>query len=137
MDHVTVAPQSVAFERPRRRRRTAAPPPARRAVNVLAGLTGLGLGATVALGVSAESWSGLHAAGGWLTAAGRLTGLVGTYAMLLVVLLAGRVPVVERTLGQDRLTRWHRKLAPWSLVLIAAHGALLTDGYAQSAHTGA
>ncbi len=50
--------------------------------------------------------------------------------MLIVVLLAGRIPVVERTLGQDRLTRWHRKLAPWSLVLIAAHGVLITAGYA-------
>jgi predicted ferric reductase len=136
MPNVTVAPNPVAFQPPRRRRRTAAPRPAPRAVNVLAGLTGLGLGVTVALAVGAETWSGLQAPGGWLTAAGRLTGLVGTYAMLIVVLLAGRIPVVERTLGQDRLTRWHRKLAPWSLVLIAAHGALITAGYAQSARTG-
>lgn len=34
--------------------------------------------------------------------------LVGTYLMLIVVLLTGRVPVVERTLGQDRLARWRR-----------------------------
>jgi predicted ferric reductase len=136
MPNVTVALDPVALERPRRRRRTPAPRPAPRAVNVLAGLTGLGLGVTVALAVSAETWSGLQAPGGWLTAAGRLTGLIGTYAMLIVVLLVGRVPVVERTLGQDRLTRWHRKLAPWALVLIAAHGALITAGYAQSARTG-
>lgn len=53
--------------------------------------------------------------------------------MLLVVLLAGRIPVVERALGQDRLVAWHRRLAPYSLVLIAAHGALITAGYAQAA----
>jgi predicted ferric reductase len=105
-------------------------------VDAVAGLAGVGLGATIALGVTAESWSGLHAAGGWLTAAGRMSGLVGAYLMLIVVLLAGRVPVVERTIGQDRLIRWHRLLAPWTLVLIAAHGALITAGYAESAHTG-
>ena len=118
------------------RRRARVRPPARRAVNVIAGLAGVGLGATIALGLSAETWSALNAAGGWLTAAGRMAGLVGAYLMLIVVLLAGRVPVVERTLGQDRLTRWHRLLAPWTLVLIAAHGALITAGYAQTARTG-
>ncbi len=71
-----------------------------------------------------------------MTAGGRMAGLVGAYLMLVTVLLAGRVPVVERTLGQDRLTRWHRRLAPWALVLIAVHGALITIGYAQSARTG-
>jgi predicted ferric reductase len=103
---------------------------------VIAALAGLGLGATIASGLSAETWSAVNAAGGWATAAGRMAGLVGAYLLLMVVLLAGRVPVVERTLGQDRLTCWHRLLAPWALVLIAAHGALITIGYAQSARTG-
>jgi predicted ferric reductase len=104
--------------------------------DVVMGLAGLGLGATVALGVTSESWSSLNATGGWLTAGGRMAGLVGTYLMLIVVLLAGRVPLVERTLGQDVLMRWHRRLAPWTLVLIAVHGTLITVGYAQSARTG-
>ncbi|HWD70432.1 MAG TPA: ferredoxin reductase family protein [Solirubrobacteraceae bacterium] len=108
-----------------------------RSTDVATGLAGLGLGATVALGVSTESWSALNAAGGWLTASGRMAGLIGTYLMLIVVLLAGRVPIVERTLGQDVLMRWHRRLAPWTLVLIAVHGTLITLGYAQSARTGA
>ncbi|HWE58394.1 MAG TPA: ferredoxin reductase family protein [Solirubrobacteraceae bacterium] len=117
--------------------------PARRAwhsrlsVDAVAAIAGLGLGVTIAMGVTAESWSALNAAGGWLTAGGRLAGLVGTYLMLIVVLLAGRVPIVERMLGQDVLMRWHRKLAPWTLVLIAVHGTLITVGYAESARTGA
>lgn len=108
-----------------------------RSVDLVAAAAGLGLGIVIALGVTAESWSALNAAGGWLTFGGRMTGLVGTYAMLLVVVLAGRVPIVERTLGHDVLIRWHRRLAPWTLVLIAAHGILITLGYAQSAHSGA
>lgn len=116
--------------------RTRAPRPLPAAVDALAGLAGVGLGVTVALGITAETWSGLHAPGGWLTAAGRMTGLVGAYLMLIVVLIVGRIPVVERTLGQDRLTRLHRLLAPATLVLIAAHGALIAAGYAQTARTG-
>jgi predicted ferric reductase len=108
-----------------------------RGVDLVGAVAGLGLGITIALGVTAESWSALNAPGGWLTAGGRMAGLIGTYLMLIVVLLAGRVPVVERTLGQDVLMRWHRRLAPWTLVLIAAHGALITFGYAASAKNGA
>jgi predicted ferric reductase len=108
----------------------------RRSVDVVAATAGLGLGITIAMGVTSESWSALGAAGGWLTAGGRMAGLVGTYLMLIVVLLAGRVPIVERTLGQDLLMRWHRKLAPWTLVLIALHGTLITVGYAQGARSG-
>lgn len=108
-----------------------------RSTDVVMALAGLGLGATIALGVSTESFGALNAPGGWLTAGGRMAGLVGTYLMLIVVLLAGRVPLVERTLGQDVLMRWHRRLAPWTLVLIAAHGVLITLGYARSARTGA
>jgi predicted ferric reductase len=109
----------------------------RRGVDVVTALAALGLGATIAMGVTAQSWSALNAPGGWLTFGGRITGLVGTYLMLIVVLLAGRVPVVERTLGHDVLMKWHRRLAPWTLVLIAAHGVLITLGYAETAKTGA
>jgi DMSO/TMAO reductase YedYZ heme-binding membrane subunit len=129
-------PAAVVEPAPRHRRRTRAARPVPRAVDALAGLAGVGLGVTMALVVSAETWSSLQAPGGWLSAGGRMAGLVGTYLMLMVVLLAGRMPVVERTLGQDRLVRWHRLLAPWALVLIAAHGALIAAGYAQSARTG-
>ncbi len=135
-NEASLAYPSLTRTRRGRRPYTRARRPVPWAVDALAALAGLGLGVTVALGVGAQSWSSLNAPGGWLTAAGRMTGLIGTYLMLIAVLLAGRVPVVERTLGQDRLTRWHRQLAPWSLVLIAAHGLLITAGYAQSARTG-
>ncbi len=110
--------------------------PRRRIVAVLAGLAGLGLGAVIALGVTAESSSSLAAAGGLMTAAGRITGLVAMYTMIVVVLLVARVPALERAVGMDRLVGWHRRLGPWPLYLIAAHGALITIGYAQAAHDG-
>jgi ferredoxin-NADP reductase len=70
------------------------------------------------------------------TAAGRFTGLLGTYLMLIVVLLVGRLPALEHAVGQDRLVRWHRRLAPWPLVLIAAHGVLIAVGYGQAVRSG-
>jgi predicted ferric reductase len=119
---------------PRSARR--APRPRPWAVDVLAAAGGLGLGATLALGIAAETSGSLSAPGGLLTFAGRLTGLVGAYALLIAVLLAARIPALERALGQDRLVGLHRRLAPWALGLIAAHGILLAGGYAQRANTG-
>ena len=79
----------------------------------------------------------LEAPGGWPAAGARMAALVGTYLVLMVVLLVGRIPVVERTLGQDRLTRWHRHLAPWTLVSICAHVVLVIVASADQARTGA
>lgn len=124
----------AAPARPRRRRLPAAPRP--RVVDTLTALAGLGLGIVVALGVAAESSGSLGAAGGLATAAGRLTGLVAAYGMVVVVLLVARIPPLERAVGQDRLIAWHRRLGPWPLYLITAHGVLITVGYAHAAKDG-
>ena len=71
-----------------------------------------------------------------MIAAGRMTGLVGTYCLLLMVVLVGRQQFVERVVGQDRLVKWHKKLAPSTLLLLLAHAVLTTIGYAQAAHGG-
>lgn len=99
-------------------------------------LFGLGFGAILGLGITAESWAQLRAAGGMAMFLGSLTGLAGTYLALAMVLLVSRVPVVERVLGQDGLLRWHRRLAPWPISLIAAHVVLLTLAYAEAARQG-
>jgi predicted ferric reductase len=106
-------------------------------VDALAAAAGLGFGITIALAITGETAGSLAAPGGIATAAGRLTGLVGTYLMLITVLLVTRLPALERTVGQDRLVRWHRRIGPWPLFLIAAHGVLITLGYAAAAQTGA
>ncbi len=105
-------------------------------VDALAGLAGLGLGITLALGITAESAGSLGVPGGVATALGRLTGLVAAYAMVVVVLLVARIPPLERAIGQDRLVAWHRRLGPWPLYLLFAHGALITVGYARAAGDG-
>lgn len=62
--------------------------------------------------------------------AGRITGLVGGYVLLIQVLLRSRVGFVERLVGTERITRWHRDLAPVLLVSVLAHAALTVVGYA-------
>ena len=99
-------------------------------------LAGTGLGAVTALAITDETASQLSAPGGAATFLGSLTGLVGTYLALLMVLLVSRIPAIERVLGQDGLLRWHRRLAPWPISLLIAHAVFITIGYAQAARSG-
>lgn len=119
--------------RPGRRRR---PAPQRRWADGSAAAVGVGLGASVALPLSHVTAGSLTAAGGVATLAGDVTAMAGTYLLLVMVLLAGRIPAVERVLGQDRLIRWHRRLSPAPLVLLGAHGVFTTLGYAQAGRLG-
>ena len=77
------------------------------------------------------------APGGAFTLAGRLTGLIGTYLLLITVLLVARIPAIERVLGQGALVRAHRRIGPWVIVLLVAHAVFITLGYAQGVRTGA
>jgi predicted ferric reductase len=99
-------------------------------------LAGAGLGAVTALAITDETASQFTASGGAATFLGSLTGLVGTYLALLMVLLVSRIPAIERVLGQDGLLRWHRRLAPWPISLLIAHAVFVTIGYAQAARAG-
>jgi DMSO/TMAO reductase YedYZ heme-binding membrane subunit len=112
-------------------------PPRRRVADALAALAGLGLGVTLGLVITGETRGSLAAPGGWLIAGGRLAGFTGAYLMLVMVVLIGRLPWLERAVGQDRLVRWHRRIGPWPVGLITAHVVLITLGYAQLAKAGA
>jgi predicted ferric reductase len=76
----------------------------------------------------------LSAPGGWLMAGGQLTGLVGTYAVLVEVLLMSRIAWLERFVGFDRLAVWHRWTGFSTVVLLVGHAVLITLGYAASGH---
>ena len=113
------------------------PVPHRWVGDVAVAAAGLGLGAVIAMAVTAETAGSLHSPGGWTIFAGRMAALVGSYLLLLSVLLVGRIPAVEAAVGQERLVRWHRWLGPWPLVLLSVHAVTITVGYAQLARTGA
>lgn len=119
-----------ATARVRERRARPGPPPIPWIGSAVGAALLVGLVGTVALALSQESRSSLAAPGGWLEAVGRLAGLTGTYGMLVMVLLIARVPWLERTIGQDRLVRWHRRIGGWPIALIALHVVTITMGYA-------
>ncbi|PZR79963.1 MAG: hypothetical protein DLM52_00310 [Chthoniobacterales bacterium] len=72
----------------------------------------------------------VHTAGELWTSVGRITGLLGAYLLLIQVFLLVRFPPLERLVGFDRLTVWHRLNGKICLGLILAHVVLITVGYA-------
>src|SRR5579875_1095110 len=103
------------------------------------------LGAAVAINGGVMIWLWLRDGGltsqlstlsGALTSAGRITGLVGAYMALVQVLLLARLPPLERRVGLDRLTVWHRINGKLVIYLVLAHVVLITIGYAGTIHTG-
>lgn len=85
----------------------------------------------VALWVNHGGVQDLLAGGGTaVSSIGRLTGLLSSDLLLLQVLAMARVPLIERSLGQDRLARWHRWVGFTSINLMLVHVVLITLGYA-------
>ena len=67
--------------------------------------------------------------GDTFTSLGIITGLVGTDFILVMIVLAARIPVIDRTVGHDRAIAVHRSLGKPALYLLLAHGVLLLIGY--------
>ena len=65
-----------------------------------------------------------------LTGLGRLCGLLGAYLVLVQVLLLARIPLLDRSIGFDRLTVWHRRNGKVALTLLLAHAGAILGGYA-------
>jgi predicted ferric reductase len=72
----------------------------------------------------------LHSTGDWLTSFARLTGLLSAYLALVQVLLLARIPALERLVGFDRLSVWHRWNGHACIDLVIAHVFLSIWGYA-------
>jgi predicted ferric reductase len=91
----------------------------------------------VNLGVIGAIWvrgGGLSAdaAGTAWSSVGRLAALIGTFALLVEVVLAARVPWLDHVIGSDRLLRWHRWTGFGALALIASHVVASTIGWASA-----
>jgi predicted ferric reductase len=72
----------------------------------------------------------VHTTGEWLTSFARLTGLLAAYLALIQVLLLARLPALERAIGLDRLSVWHRWNGHVCIDLVVAHVLLSVWGYA-------
>ncbi|MET9532746.1 ferric reductase-like transmembrane domain-containing protein [Streptomyces sp. NPDC006649] len=91
-----------------------------------------------AAGVLALWWSDTTSVvglAGWLTGAGRITGLLAGYACAVLLALMARIPLLDHTIGTDRLARWHALGGRWTISLILAHVLLIIWGYSLTSHT--
>jgi predicted ferric reductase len=116
--------------------RSAPPQPRRWVPDAAVAAAGFGFGAATVFPISQATAHTISAPGGLAILLGDVTAMAGTYLLLVMVLLAARIPALESALGQDRLLRWHRRLSSAPLVLLGAHGVLTVLGFAQAARTG-
>lgn len=71
-----------------------------------------------------------------LISIGRLAGLYGALAMAFQLLLVARLPWLDRRIGMDRLTTWHRWTGFTILWTLLAHLVFIVFGYAEVEHHG-
>ncbi len=130
--HRSVQPAPPATSLPPTRSR--APEPLRLDPSVALGIIAVGCASSFSAsgGPTRPYVSGF---GDWLTNAGRLTGLLAGYCVVVLVALMARLPPLENGLGADRLARWHSMGGRYTVSLIVAHALLITWGYAVTAHT--
>ncbi|MGX1163395.1 putative ferric reductase [Pseudarthrobacter sp. SLBN-100] len=83
--------------------------------------------AAVALWLSDGGAAAISSPASAFTAAGTVAGLAGMDLVLLMLLLAARIPLVDRTFGHDRALDFHRKLGKPSLYLLLAARIPLVD----------
>ena len=102
----------------------------------MAAVIAIGAGVVVALWWHDTQAQSLHTLGGQLIGAGQVTGLVGTYLIVVEVLLMGRIPWLDRLVGMDRLAVWHRYTGEYALGLLIAHTLLTVWGYSVTDHAG-
>ena len=129
-EHAAVAlPPAVQLAPPLARRR---PQAVRRATIALLLWTVLLANAAiiVVLWLRGGGISDVHNSGELMTSIGRITGLLGAYSALIQVLLLARLPWLERLVGFDRLSVWHRWNGHACLDLVVAHTLFITLGYA-------
>ena len=73
---------------------------------------------------------------GQLLAYGRLAGLLAAFAILLQLILTGRVKWVESVFGLDRLSRLHHILGFSLVLLLVMHPVLVTIAHAKQSDSG-
>jgi len=85
--------------------------------------------AAVALFLAAGGASRFNTAADIVISLGVIPGLIGTDLVLVMLVLAARIPAIDRAVGYDRAMALHRTLGKPALYLLLAHAFLLLIGY--------
>lgn len=99
-------------------------------VDVLQALAVASVAVAVALFLADGGAARFGDPGAALTSLGIVAGLAATDLVLVMLLLAARVPLIERAVGHDAAMALHGRLGKPVLYLLLAHGVLLLAGYA-------
>ncbi|MGI8329804.1 ferredoxin reductase family protein [Actinomadura scrupuli] len=92
-------------------------------------------GGAIVLGLWWQTTPDVRGPAGWLTEAGRISGLLAGYGCAVLLGLMARVPALERGVGTDRLARWHAMGGRYTVCLALTHVLLIVLGYAAADHT--
>lgn len=117
-----VTPTAPATRRERFRRRM-------RAADLLTSLAVTSAAAAVALFLAYGGAGDFGTVGGVVTSLGIVAGLIGTDLILMMLILAARIPLIDRVFGHDRAMATHRTLGKPAIYLILGHAILLIVGY--------
>jgi predicted ferric reductase len=117
-----LTPSTPASRRDRFRRRM-------RAADLLIALAVTSAAASVALYLGYGGAGDFTTVGAVITSLGIIAGLIGTDLILVMLVLAARIPLVDRIFGHDRAMATHRALGKPAVYLILAHAILLIFGY--------
>ncbi|OLZ67408.1 oxidoreductase [Streptomyces sp. IMTB 2501] len=93
-----------------------------------------GLYALLAANAAVVAWFFVQAgfASNPLIVLGRLAGLYGALLMAFQLLLVARLSWLDRRIGMDRLTSWHRRTGFGILWTLLTHAVFITFGYADA-----
>ena len=120
---------------PPRRAPAAVPASGRPDAHPGAVLAVIAAGAVAVIALWWQHTPSVRGTGEWLTNAGRITGLLAGYGVVVLVALMARIPPLERGIGADQLARWHSRGGRYTVSLVVAHALLIVWGYAVTAHT--
>ncbi|MEO6826948.1 MAG: ferric reductase-like transmembrane domain-containing protein, partial [Microbacteriaceae bacterium] len=109
--------------------------PRMRLADSLTAFVWISVALVLALFLADTGLADFRTAAGALTGLGIISGLVGTDLLLIQLLLAARVPVIDRAFGHDRALATHQRMSKPVFYLITAHVVLLWIGYAATART--
>ena len=118
----SLAPSATTSRRERFRRRM-------RAADLLSAAAVTSAAAAVALYLGYGGAGHLTTVGGVVTGVGIIAGLIGTDLILMMLVLAARIPLIDHVFGHDRAMATHRSLGKPAVYLILAHAVLLIIGY--------
>lgn len=105
-----------------------------RLADALESIVWLSVAVVIALFLADTGLADFVSAASAFTGAGMIAGLVGTNLILIQLLLAARLPAIDRAFGHDRALATHQKMGKPIFYLITAHVLLLWIGYALASH---